>query len=150
MAPLSFVSTPAYYALVSLARQASLSLFARLDQSEAHGLLEIIEGSDAKETTIVFGDPSSKRALRRAQSQQQQGLAPISTATVAKAGHGSNDTTSSGSAQLRSTTHAVLRVKKESFWLRLVLGSDLGFAESYMMAEVETPDLGAFFKVCRR
>lgn len=128
MTPLSYVTMPAFHALTMLARQASLSLFSRLNQADAHGLLEIIE-NDGKQSTI-FGDPTSKRALRRA-------------------GYSSDEVITKGSTARRSdgTTHAVLHVKKESFWLRLVLGSDLGFAESYMMSEVETPDLGACFKL---
>ncbi|UZJ57209.1 hypothetical protein CBS101457_006529 [Exobasidium rhododendri] len=139
--PISYFSTPAYYALVSLARQASLSLFARLNQSEAHGLLEIIEGGEGNESSIVFGDPSSKRALRRAQTTGGSAEAAVAGSKASN----SNKTTSK--IQLESTTHAVLHVRKESFWLRLVLGNDLGFAESYMMAEVETPDLGACFRL---
>jgi cyclopropane-fatty-acyl-phospholipid synthase len=43
--------------------------------------------------------------------------------------------------------HAVLHVKSDTFWLRLALGSDLGFAEAYMLQEVETPNLGDCFAV---
>lgn len=131
--PMSYFTTPAYHGLVVLARQASLSLFSRLDQPEAKGLLEIVE--DGKEH--LFGDPSSKRAYRKAKT---------SSASTGKPTKGANAVKKelTGGAK---TTHAVLYVKKDIFWLRLVLGSDLGFAESYMTGEVETPDLGACFKV---
>jgi cyclopropane-fatty-acyl-phospholipid synthase len=40
-----------------------------------------------------------------------------------------------------------LVVKKETFWLRLFLFADMGFAESYMLGEVECADLTGFFLV---
>lgn len=136
---LSRVTSPAYHALVVLARQASLSLFSRLNQADAHGLLEIREGSDDAKS-IIFGDPTSKRLFRKA-SSAEGGVAAVAAAAAAA-------TTKGTVAQrVEGITHAVLVVKKQSFWLRLVLGNDLGFAESYMMSEIETPDLGACFKL---
>lgn len=38
-------------------------------------------------------------------------------------------------------------VKKETFWVRLFLFADMGFAESYMLGEVECADLTGFFLV---
>jgi cyclopropane-fatty-acyl-phospholipid synthase len=43
--------------------------------------------------------------------------------------------------------HAELRVLNEMFWIRLLLFADMGFAESYMLGEVDCPDVTAFFKV---
>jgi cyclopropane-fatty-acyl-phospholipid synthase len=40
-----------------------------------------------------------------------------------------------------------LLVKKETFWVRLFLFADMGFAEAYMLGEVECTDLTGFFKV---
>lgn len=40
-----------------------------------------------------------------------------------------------------------LVVKKETFWVRLFLFADMGFAESYMLGEVECADLTGFFLV---
>lgn len=40
-----------------------------------------------------------------------------------------------------------LTIHRESFWVRLALFSDMGFAESYMLGEVDCPDLTAFFKL---
>lgn len=125
-APVSYVTAPAYHGLVTLARQASLSLFSRLNQPEAKGLLEIIEDDQS----TLYGDPTSLRAHRKTQSADVLAtLKGVKQAGTLKA------------------THAVLDVKKDAFWLRLVVGGDLGFAESYMTGEVDTPDLGAVFKV---
>jgi cyclopropane-fatty-acyl-phospholipid synthase len=41
-----------------------------------------------------------------------------------------------------------LVVKKEAFWVRLFLFADMGFAEAYMLGEVECEDLTSFFQVC--
>jgi cyclopropane-fatty-acyl-phospholipid synthase len=40
-----------------------------------------------------------------------------------------------------------LVIKKETFWVRLFLFGDMGFAESYMLEEVECLDLSGFFQV---
>jgi len=40
-----------------------------------------------------------------------------------------------------------LRVRKEAFWVRLFLFADMGFAEAYMLGEVECADLTGFFQV---
>jgi cyclopropane-fatty-acyl-phospholipid synthase len=42
---------------------------------------------------------------------------------------------------------AQIRIVKDSFWLRVLLSADLGFAESYMAGEIEVDDLEAVFKV---
>lgn len=41
----------------------------------------------------------------------------------------------------------VLTVRKESFWVRLALFADMGFAEAYMLGEVKCNDLTGFFEV---
>ncbi|RMY78793.1 hypothetical protein D0863_00417 [Hortaea werneckii] len=46
-----------------------------------------------------------------------------------------------------TTPHAELRVLNDLFWVRLAIFADMGFAESYMLGEVECPNLTAFFKV---
>lgn len=39
-------------------------------------------------------------------------------------------------------------VKRDSFWLRLILLADIGFAEGYMLGDFECDDLTSFFRVC--
>lgn len=41
-----------------------------------------------------------------------------------------------------------LRVINQAFWVRLFLFADMGFAEAYMLGEVECDDLTGFFEVC--
>jgi cyclopropane-fatty-acyl-phospholipid synthase len=41
-----------------------------------------------------------------------------------------------------------LLVRNESFWVRVALFGDMGFAEAYMLGEIECADLTAFFEVC--
>ncbi|SLM36348.1 S-adenosyl-L-methionine-dependent methyltransferase-like [Lasallia pustulata] len=45
------------------------------------------------------------------------------------------------------TPKTELKVHKEAFWVRLLLFADMGFAESYMLAEMSCPDLVAFFQL---
>lgn len=40
-----------------------------------------------------------------------------------------------------------LVVKGDAFWMRLFLFADMGFAEAFMLGEVECEDLTAFFQV---
>lgn len=40
-----------------------------------------------------------------------------------------------------------LCVKREAFWLRLLLFADIGFAESYMLGDFECDELVSFFRV---
>ncbi|KIV93643.1 hypothetical protein PV10_04840 [Exophiala mesophila] len=40
-----------------------------------------------------------------------------------------------------------LRVVRDAFWLRLALFADMGFAESFMLGEIQCPDLTAFFRI---
>jgi cyclopropane-fatty-acyl-phospholipid synthase len=42
---------------------------------------------------------------------------------------------------------AEIVVKRDSFWLRLVLFADIGFAEGYMLGDFECNDLTTFFRV---
>ncbi|KAJ4342557.1 hypothetical protein N0V95_006928 [Ascochyta clinopodiicola] len=42
---------------------------------------------------------------------------------------------------------AYLHVHDDKFWVRLALFADMGFAESYMLGEVSSPDLTKFFEV---
>jgi cyclopropane-fatty-acyl-phospholipid synthase len=41
-----------------------------------------------------------------------------------------------------------LVVLNESFWVRVFLFGDMGFAEAYMLGEIECSNLTAFFEVC--
>lgn len=43
---------------------------------------------------------------------------------------------------------AEIVVKRHSFWLRLLLFADIGFAEGYMLGDFECNDLTSFFRVC--
>ncbi|KAF1993664.1 cyclopropane-fatty-acyl-phospholipid synthase [Amniculicola lignicola CBS 123094] len=42
---------------------------------------------------------------------------------------------------------AVLNVHDERFWVRIALFADMGFAESYMLGEITSPDLTTFFEL---
>ncbi|KAH7340623.1 CFS1-like protein [Rhizoctonia solani] len=52
-----------------------------------------------------------------------------------------------GSKGVQDGPSAELRVVKDSFWIRLVTMSDLGFAEAFMYGDVECDDLVALFKI---
>ncbi|KAF8710274.1 cellobiose dehydrogenase, partial [Rhizoctonia solani] len=52
-----------------------------------------------------------------------------------------------GSEGIQDGPSAELRVVKDSFWIRLVTMSDLGFAEAFMYGDVECDDLVTLFKI---
>ncbi|MBE7181521.1 MAG: class I SAM-dependent methyltransferase [Terriglobus roseus] len=52
-----------------------------------------------------------------------------------------------GTAVTADVPHTLLRVHNDTFWIRLALFADMGFAESYMLGEVSCSDLTAFFKL---
>lgn len=129
---LSAITSPAYSTAVYLARQACLSLFSRLDSGQASGLIEIHEKSKPDSSPIIYGAPVSKRAWRLRQDKQEQEGQVCEEAPA---------------SSYDKSPHARFDVESDAFWIRLVLGNDLGFAEAYMSGEVSTPDLGACFKV---
>lgn len=47
----------------------------------------------------------------------------------------------------RGSGVVTLRIRKETFWVRLALFADMGFAESYMLGEMDCDDLTSFFQV---
>ena len=55
--------------------------------------------------------------------------------------------TEGGDKSVYSIPHAELKVLNDLFWVRLALFADMGFAESYMLGEVECPDITAFFRL---
>ncbi|SPO03200.1 related to cyclopropane synthase [Cephalotrichum gorgonifer] len=50
-------------------------------------------------------------------------------------------------AQTAAGPWATLVVKQDAFWMRAFLFADMGFAEAYMLGEVECADLTSFFKL---
>lgn len=46
-----------------------------------------------------------------------------------------------------ATPRAKISVRNESFWVRLLLFADMGFAEAYMLEDFECQDLTSFFQV---
>ncbi|KAK5658221.1 hypothetical protein OQA88_2196 [Cercophora sp. LCS_1] len=63
-------------------------------------------------------------------------------------GPGKLDNLSSPGIRKATTIPRVeLRVKSETFYIRLFLFADMGFAESYMLGEVECEDLTSFFQL---
>lgn len=52
-----------------------------------------------------------------------------------------------GDAKIRAGPKANLVVYKETFWVRVMLFADMGFAESFMLGEVGTDDLAGFFQL---
>ncbi|CAO1632167.1 unnamed protein product [Parajaminaea phylloscopi] len=127
--PLAAASAVGYGPLVALARSSVLGLFSRLQV----GVLTIEDDADG--SVKRFGD-----------------AALISRLTASDSG---NDNVSRAKASTSSTPQdllasrgivlATLRVRKDTFWLRMLFGADLGFSEAYMASEVDTPSLGDCF-----
>jgi len=54
---------------------------------------------------------------------------------------------SNGTRRATAVPRVELVVKSDAFWIRTLLFADMGFAESYMLGEVECADLTAFFQL---
>lgn len=119
--PLALASSYAWDPLVSLARSSVCSLFSRLQV----GLLTI---HDVDGTVAYYGDASLIAA-----AEAQKG--------------GASGSSSPGLRLEKEPIKAELDIQKDTFWVRMFFGADLGFSEAYMAGEVLTPDLGDCFSV---
>ncbi|PVH92784.1 cyclopropane-fatty-acyl-phospholipid synthase [Periconia macrospinosa] len=61
--------------------------------------------------------------------------------------NGSSKSSAVFGAESPKTPDAALHVHNEKFWVRLALFADMGFAESYMLGEISSPDLTKFFEL---
>ncbi|CAK7198139.1 hypothetical protein SEUCBS139899_000797 [Sporothrix eucalyptigena] len=63
--------------------------------------------------------------------------------------NGVNGTNGHSNSRRSATTipRVELVVRSEAFWMRVFLFSDMGFAEAYMLGEIECTDLTAFFRL---
>ncbi|EJT98545.1 cyclopropane-fatty-acyl-phospholipid synthase [Dacryopinax primogenitus] len=52
-----------------------------------------------------------------------------------------------GTSDDASSMHVTVTVRNNAFWTRVLTTSDLGFAEAYMLSEIDVDDLSAFFKL---
>jgi len=107
---------------LSVSKAAVTSLFKRIE----NGTLVVVD--DTTGTTETFGEQLPKEFIKSATN-----------------GVNGTKTQSNGAKRVE------LRIRKESFWVRLFLFADMGFAEAYMLGEMDCADLTAFFQVrgCR-
>ncbi|QIW99738.1 hypothetical protein AMS68_005256 [Peltaster fructicola] len=52
-----------------------------------------------------------------------------------------------GEKSVHTIPHAELRIHNDMFWIRMMFFADMGFSESFMLGEVDCPDLTAFFRL---
>ena len=134
--PSLFPSIPAPQALLAplarptaaIARSSILSLFFKLTVGQL--ALRTQDGQVHR-----FGDPT---LVKSKQHNHESSAASNKSKSSAAA-----------SAELANNSakapHAIIIVRNESFWTRMFFGADLGFAEAYMIGDVDTPDLAACF-----
>ncbi|PWN49548.1 S-adenosyl-L-methionine-dependent methyltransferase [Violaceomyces palustris] len=139
--PTSLLS-PLSRPLIHVSRSSILSLFSRLTVGE----LEI----RTKDGNFRFGDPT----LVKSKERNHRTPAAENGINGSKAHVNGNGVKKGGSAFAGAVPvnpldapRALLIVNSDNFWVRMFLGADLGFAESYMSGEVDTPDLGACFNL---
>ncbi|PWZ00842.1 cyclopropane-fatty-acyl-phospholipid synthase [Testicularia cyperi] len=136
-----FPSIPVPQALISplsrpvaaVARSSVLSLFSKL----AVGQLEI-RLADGR--TLRYGDPT----LVKSKEHQHKDAPIVELPADLKKQNGAK---TAATSLKRSAPHAVLIVNSDNFWTRMFFGADLGFAEAFMIGEVDTPDLAACFEI---
>lgn len=106
---------------VSVSKAAVVSLFNRIETGT------LIVKDETTGQTAIYGQKIAKEL-----SKQTNGV------------NGVNGTKKSSTGARRCE----LVVKKDAFWVRLFLFADMGFAEAYMLGDVECEDLTQFFEVC--
>ena len=102
---------------LSVSKAAVTSLFSRIE----NGTLVVIDETTGRTTS--YGQTIAKE-----HSKMSNGVNGISKKRI-------------GAGKVE------LVVRKETFWVRLFLFADMGFAESFMLGEVECADLTGFFQV---
>ncbi|KAM0323533.1 hypothetical protein ACHAQA_008814 [Verticillium albo-atrum] len=103
---------------LALAKPAILSVFATIEK----GTLLLVD--EPAETRTVFGQKLGATKLDEQYIPRES--APRRADTVPR---------------------VELVIKSEAFWMRLFLFADMGFAEAFMLGEVECEDLTAFFQL---
>lgn len=106
----------------AIARSSILALFSKLTVGQLE--VRLLDGAVHR-----FGDPTLVKSKQRSRNASKS-----ESATSAASNGGST-----------TAPHAILIVKSDSFWTRMFFGADLGFAEAYMIGDVDTPDLAACF-----
>jgi hypothetical protein len=97
-------------------------------------------------TLLLIDEPTGRRLLYGQKAAGGGGL-KVADDNV------SAPQTNGGSKADHKTGNAVgpprveLVVKRDAFWMRLLLFADMGFAEAFMLGDFECADLTAFFKV---
>lgn len=110
---------------VKLAKWAVDSLFRNIEV----GTLVLVD--EAEGTSQVYGETGSKKTMDNNHTPKHRLV-------------------NGDGASSHAPPRVELVVKKSAFWMRLVLFADMGFAEAFMLGEVECDDLTAFFKVRRK
>ncbi|KAJ3544748.1 hypothetical protein NM688_g5705 [Phlebia brevispora] len=87
--------------------------------------------------SLSFGSGLAKAGVLRALSGIVHGKLTVETAD--------GDVYEFGDA--RSPRNITLRVRNDAFWRRLLLFNDLGFAESYMIGEIDCDDMSALLQL---
>lgn len=114
---------------VSVSKAAVVSLFNRIE------IGQLIVRDETTGQTAVYGQKIAKEHSRK--SNGVNGINGVLTNGV----NGHKKTTT-------GVRRVELSVKKDAFWVRLFLFADMGFAEAYMLGDVECEDLTSFFEVC--
>lgn len=113
----------------------------------------LFQGTEAFRTAV--GSLTWSPALRLARSAILSILSKIEKGTLTlndevsgvKTVYGQASAKGNGVQPRKATSlpNVELIVKKESFWVRVLLFADMGFSEAYMLGEIECSDLTAFF-----
>lgn len=113
-----------YGPALHLSRTAITSLFSRIE----NGTLIIVDQTNDEK--YVYGQKIAKECAEISNGDGVNGL-----------GNGAGVGKKGGNPRVE------LRVIRENFWVRLFLFGDMGFAEAYMLGDIECDDLTGFFMV---
>ncbi len=114
---------------LSVSKAAVTSLLSKIEL----GQLSIVDETTGQTTT--YGQKTVKEFSKKANG-----------VNGANGANGVNGVT--GAKKAGGFRKVELVVKRETFWVRLFLFADMGFAEAYMLGDFECEDLTSFFEVC--
>ncbi|KAK0552342.1 hypothetical protein OC846_002943 [Tilletia horrida] len=103
--------------------------------------------TDASDNALTSPQPRTPDSEQESDSQSDGASSSQSTLAVPSPASPQSHSKASSAPNASGPPRAALKVISDTFWIRMFIGADMGFAEAFMAGDVETPDLGACFSV---
>ncbi|GAB1316743.1 Tuberculostearic acid methyltransferase UfaA1 [Madurella fahalii] len=133
------ISTPVYRGTAYLRKRLGSFTWAPALSIAKPAILSLLSSIEVG-TLLLIDKPGGQRyRFGQELSNDLDELTPAEVMVLADTSYGVRDAAAAPRVEMV--------VEKDSFWMRLFLFADMGFAEAYMLGEVECGDLTAFFQL---